>query len=86
MSVVVRLNHRQFKDLLEEAKTEYGNLVYFCGVRWLSYGSMLKQIFDLRKPVYKFLCTKGKGEEFRQFKDESWVSDLAFFVNHLTII
>jgi hypothetical protein len=32
------LNHRQFKQFLEELETEYGDLVYYCKVRWLSKG------------------------------------------------
>ncbi|XP_077968766.1 general transcription factor II-I repeat domain-containing protein 2A-like [Styela clava] len=30
------LNHRQFRQLLSDAENEYGDLLYFCDVRWLS--------------------------------------------------
>ena len=30
------MNHRQFRQLLQEAENEYGDLLYFCDVRWLS--------------------------------------------------
>jgi hypothetical protein len=43
------LNHRQFKQLLEELETEYGDLVYYCKVRWLSKGNMLKRFFELKE-------------------------------------
>ena len=57
MTVVVRavnfdraraLNHRQFRDLLDAVEAEFGDLVYFCEVRWLSRGKMLERVFNLR--------------------------------------
>lgn len=32
------LNHRQFQKFLEETEAEYGDLLYYCEVRWLSRG------------------------------------------------
>lgn len=29
---------RQFKEFLEELESEYGNLVHYCAIRWLSKG------------------------------------------------
>ena len=42
MSVVLArgFNHRQFRDLLMEADAQYGDLLYYCEVRWLSRGRM----------------------------------------------
>lgn len=42
------LNHQQFKELLDDMEVEYGNLVYYCEVSWLSKGNMLKRFYDLR--------------------------------------
>lgn len=42
-------NHRQFSALLEELDAQYGNLLYYTKVRWLSCGMVLKRFFELRK-------------------------------------
>ncbi|KAG0711181.1 General transcription factor II-I repeat domain-containing protein 2 [Chionoecetes opilio] len=70
------------RDLLADAKAEYGDLVYFCDLRWLSRGSMLKRVFDLRKQLSEFLSSKGA--EFPQFEDAAWVADLAFLADLTT--
>ena len=53
MSVVVKvvnsilsrsLNHRQFQGLVDEVDVQYGDLLYFCEVRWLSRGAMLSRV------------------------------------------
>ena len=36
---------RQFKTFLEESEAEYGSLVFFTDVRWLSKGKALKRFF-----------------------------------------
>ena len=37
------LNHRQFQELLIE-HSEYGEVIYFSQVRWLSKAATLKQV------------------------------------------
>lgn len=54
------LNSRQFKELLKKLESEYGDLVYYCEVRWLSRGNMLKRFYELRDEVKQFMETKGK--------------------------
>ena len=34
--------HRQFKEFLSKLSSEYGDIVYFINVRWLSCGKCLK--------------------------------------------
>ena len=46
-----KLHHRQFKKILEEAESQYGDIVYFCPVRWLSRGLMLSQVYVLRNKI-----------------------------------
>ena len=58
MSVVVKtvnfvrprgLNHRQFQHLLAEMNAQYQDLLYYCEVRWLSRGAMLRRVYELPK-------------------------------------
>ena len=43
------LNNRQFKELLSELESEYGDLVHHCEVRWLSRANMLVRFSTLRE-------------------------------------
>ncbi|XP_029657689.1 general transcription factor II-I repeat domain-containing protein 2-like [Octopus sinensis] len=45
------LNHWQFRQFLIDTEAEYGDLLYFYNVRWLSRGSMLKRFFHIREDV-----------------------------------
>ncbi|XP_069811921.1 general transcription factor II-I repeat domain-containing protein 2A-like [Dendropsophus ebraccatus] len=54
------LNSRQFKELLNDLDSEYGDLVYYCEVRWLSRGNMLIRFYELRDEVKQFMEMKGK--------------------------
>ena len=51
-------NHRQFRDLLMEADAQYGDLLYYCEVRWLSRGRMLQ---TPAKGGVCFLMQQGRG-------------------------
>ena len=46
------LNHRQFKEFLDDVCSDYGDLTYYCEVRWLSKGKMLKRFYDLRNEIH----------------------------------
>lgn len=89
MSVVVKsvnailsgsLKHRQFQALLEEASANYGDLVYFCEVRWLSRGNMLARVFELHVEIGTFLAQK-KLPNAALFTDPSWIAQLAFLAD-----
>lgn len=73
------LNHRQFKDLLQNTDSEHNDLVYYCEVRWLSRGEALKKFADLYDEVIDFLTSKGQSTRF--LKEESFKRDLAFLVD-----
>lgn len=73
------LNHRQFKEFLEDIEAEYGDLVYYCEVRWLSKGKMLKRFYNLRSEIFTFMEMKGKS--IPELSDDGWVRDLAFLVD-----
>ena len=53
-----KLNHRQFRQLLQEAENQYGNVLHFCDVRWLSRGAVLSRVYELRNETAIFLKIK----------------------------
>ena len=71
------LNHRQF--LLDEMESQYGDLLYYTELRWLSRGAMLRHFYELREEVNHFMVEKGKP--VLHFDDSQWVCDLAFLVD-----
>ncbi|KAI6655604.1 General transcription factor II-I repeat domain-containing protein 2-like [Oopsacas minuta] len=54
------LNHRQFRKLLDEMDSQYGDLLYYTEVRWLSKGAMLRRFYELKEEVFHFMEEKGK--------------------------
>ncbi|KAM9781380.1 general transcription factor II-I repeat domain-containing protein 2-like [Syngnathus typhle] len=88
MSVVVKcinyirsrgLKHRRFRAFLEEMESEYGDVLYFTEVRWLSRGSILKRFFELRAEVKDFM--EKDGVAVPVLSDPKWLMDLAFLVD-----
>ena len=73
------LNNRQFKELLSELESEYGDLVYHCEVRWLSRANMLARFYTLREEVRRFMEMKGKP--VMELSDGKFLRDLAFMVD-----
>lgn len=75
------LNHRQFQQFLHDLEAEYGDLIFYCEVRWLSKGKMLMRFYELREEVQAFMEMKGKPELVLHLKNDAWLSDLAFLVD-----
>ncbi|KAG0718983.1 General transcription factor II-I repeat domain-containing protein 2 [Chionoecetes opilio] len=92
MSVVVKvvnsilsrsLNHRQFQTLIDEVNAHYGDLLYFCEVRWLSHGAMLSRVCDLQQEIATFLCQKNlPGAD--NFSNPQWLARLALLTDITT--
>ncbi|KAJ8375466.1 hypothetical protein SKAU_G00060460 [Synaphobranchus kaupii] len=81
------LNHRQFKALLGELDTEYGDLPYHTEVRWLSQGKVLKRCFELREEICLFMESKGK--DTTELRDETFLCEMAFLcdiTSHLNVM
>ena len=74
-------NCHQFKEFFNEFHSEHRDLVYYCEVRWLSRGNMLRRFYELRDEVEQFMEIKGKP--VRELKDSKWLCDLALMV-HIT--
>ena len=75
------LNHRKFKKFLADTEAEYGDVVMFTAVRWLSRASCLKRFYELLPEIKTF--AEGK-KDIPQLGDDVWVADLAFFVDITT--
>lgn len=74
------LNHREFKEFLEDMDAEYGDVIYFSEVRWLSRAKVLKRFLNLL-PEVKIFMTNLKGRHVPEFDDIFWIADLAFLVD-----
>lgn len=73
------LTHRQFRQLIEEYDTEYGDLVMHSEVRWLSRGRVLERFLSLLSEIRTFLECKGKHEP--ELKEPHWILQLAFLTD-----
>ena len=97
MSIVIKiintikskgLTHRQFIEFLETIESEYGDLIYFSAVRWLSRGKMLRRLWDLLDEVKVFYELKGLSLP-EEVNNSKWLCDFAFLVDicgHLNIL
>ena len=53
------LNHRQFKEMLNEIDANYGDVIYYSEVRWLSRTKELQRFYQLREDIKLFMEMKG---------------------------
>lgn len=53
------LNHRQFRELLDEVDSEYSDLLLHNKVRWLSRGEVLRHFVSCLEHVKTFLKSKN---------------------------
>jgi len=68
------LNHHQLQEFLKSMDADYGDIIYFTEVRWLSQGNMLKRFYNFRNEIKSFMESKFVPE----LDDENWFTDLAF--------
>lgn len=73
------LPHRQFKEFLKELDSEYGDVVYFSHVRWLSRGRCLQRFYELRQEIDLFM--NDKQIPVPELRNDEWLLDLCFLVN-----
>lgn len=88
MDVVVKIvnfirsratNHRKFQQYLIELESEYGDVIYFSKVRWLSRGKCLRRFFELKEEIDLFLKTENIF--YKELTDQEWLLDLCFLVD-----
>ena len=59
------LKQKQFRKYCELLDEEYGDLILYCEVRWLSRGQDLKRFWKLKRIVHDFLEEKDELPEER---------------------
>jgi len=77
------LNHRQFRELLQNSDEEAEDILYHTNVRWLSQGETSRRVFLLRRIIVEFYSTKNKE---CPLNDRHFLIILAFFVDLLTYV
>ncbi|XP_016080618.1 PREDICTED: general transcription factor II-I repeat domain-containing protein 2B isoform X2 [Miniopterus natalensis] len=73
------LNHSEFTTLLYELDCQYGSLLYYTEIKWLSRGLVLKRFFESLEEIDSFMSSRGKP--LPQLSSQDWVKDLAFLVD-----
>lgn len=48
------LTHRKFKEFLKELEIDYGDVLLYTEVRWLSHGKSLERLYNFRKEIAIF--------------------------------
>ena len=56
----------QFQEFFRETEAEFGDLMYFSNVRWLSRGKILQRVYALRKEIEIFLDSKQQDSSHFQ--------------------
>ncbi|KOC59906.1 General transcription factor II-I repeat domain-containing protein 2, partial [Habropoda laboriosa] len=84
MQIVIKvMNVIRAKGLIipgvKAMNTDYGYIIYFPEVRWLSRGKMLQRFYDLLYEIKSFLISKRKSVP--ELDDKNWVTVLAFLVD-----
>lgn len=73
------LNHREFRTYLQEIQSEYGDIIYYSQVRWLSRGKVLQRFHELKHEIPAFMTEKGKP--VHELEGELWMWDFVFLVD-----
>lgn len=78
------LNHRQFRNFLENIEAEFTDVLYHTIIHWLSMGRVLKRVWDLKAGILMFLDMKDTSFDFsKEMESEEWVCDFAFAVDKM---
>ena len=79
------LNHRIFQSFCEELGKVHTVQQYHTEVRWLSRGSMLSRVYELRSEIFTFLREKG-CEEAKYFCSVLFIHILAYLADIFTLL
>ena len=80
------LNHRQFRELLNDYDAHYNELVYHSQVRWLSKGAVIDHFFHLIEPIKIYLCERNAlpnkiSNILQKFDNLEWIENVAFLAD-----
>ncbi|XP_076056619.1 general transcription factor II-I repeat domain-containing protein 2-like [Oratosquilla oratoria] len=76
------LEHRQFRNFLEDIEADFTDVLYHTNVCWLSMGKILKKVWDLKAEIVTFLNVKDISCDFsKEMENVEWVCDFAFAVD-----
>ena len=73
------LNHRQFRQLIQDNDTECSDLVMHNEVRWLFHEKVLERFLSLLPKINTFLNSKGKHQP--ELKNPHWIIQLALLTD-----
>ena len=76
------LKHHQFQQYLIELESEYGDLLYYAKVHWLSRGWCLERFWNLKEEVGNFMTENGSPVP--QLEDGKWLLNLCILVDITT--
>lgn len=79
-----KLKHRKFRALVRFSKeTNKGayDVNYYCSVRWLSLGDVLRRFYELLPQIVSFLKEENVIDDYPEIQDDAWKCDLAFAVD-----
>ena len=66
-------------EFFNDLHSGHGDLDYYCEMRWLSHGNMLRRLYELRDDVKQSMEMNGKP--VRELNDSKRLCDLAFIVD-----
>ena len=79
-----KLRHRQFQALCDELESNYGDVLYFTAVRWLSKGKCLVRFIELIEEIRVFLIDIGKADLYDYVYESNWLCQVKFLADVVT--
>lgn len=74
------LNTRLFRSLCQDLGSEHSTLLCHSEVRWLSRGTTLARVFEVREAIQEFLREKD-SELASKYNDRHWLTKLAYLTD-----
>uniref|UniRef100_A0A671XCY3 DUF4371 domain-containing protein n=1 Tax=Sparus aurata TaxID=8175 RepID=A0A671XCY3_SPAAU len=78
------LQTRLSSNLCAAKGEEHTGLLYHSEVRWLSCGTVLARVLELRTSILEFLLLQKRAELAALFSDDVWITKLAYLTDIFT--